>query len=1551
MELQDVAENKPMGLEDFVIEQTDISPTINDVSSSHLAASSSMMTGNISIDHYRSVKDNLHSQSSLNAFLEDKLLHRQHLIDQSVEELTSVLMDERKSIEEKTMYKLGVQTIAQQSVEDQNERNEISYTYLSSDSGSYDNDLVDTSRINMSEIIEDVNDRKYRLQTLINEQLQTTEVGTAAKIVDLAEVIVPFAEWLDAEMLYNDLSKEGDNPALLGSIKQKLTELREKVPTDQREEWAKQVISIINENEQVIFPDGNILTKVQFLNNIILADDYSGAEEFFDNFTSVLDVVGAGALVRSFSRSASGAKATKTLNNLRSQARDVVVRAKAQATSIADNIKDVNPEKSRAIHDITSADETGEAAKAFYGVDRESALASDILPETQKIDDSIPNKTVLDQDQTQLVNDIAKRNTGDYLEDVEKIQVQNKMQSEMQHISGMELRKESLVIGEDLELGGLRIQGLYTPKDSGFKTYDDAQEAFLFSFRHLGLTEKDMTIVKRVGEKYVPTTKTLEDGRKALRDEYVRKHQRIPDDLKPAVDYGVRVDFRYEYNIDDVDVVEYLTTKRNWLDAVQIGQGERGSLTQHLLDSASVLHPRITMPAGRAVDAGAGLRKALVNTFSEFSRAYEKMSKNDRAAMTQYINEANNKGLDFTKQDVLARGFTEEQYQTLRVWRESNDLMYSVTNRDLVQTLNARGFQQYRDKSSNTTFFVKPIARNTVARNSEIFDSVDDSLRSYTKEELNKLYEDGGTIAVLTEPMEIGGQTISTIVVRQSPDLGYTRKLAEGDRVLDYRKSYYPVMYDAEHFIYKRVTTSAGDVYEKTIATAKNQQEAESVLSALQKKEPDVEFYYRRDKAKTDAPNNIDIPSFNVVSNRQLSAQRHRGEKLGDIDSLDQVGYNNLLDPLEAVATQIRSLSERVSLRQYLENTKKRWIKMFEPYLDQELLKDKFGRFSFPTRADQIKGVNSTITKEVRDARTMYNYLRGLEHGYINDIDKAWTSLMHSAADVFGSSKLTKLEELANSASQVRPNQQFKTAAFKLLLSLNPLRQAVVQRYQSAQLVSIFPDYMLGKGFGSDWWNFHKARLGLADDAESIKMFEEFKRTGLTEAVDTNNLVRDDMLTMADLSTAAKLRSTAMAPLRFTQQIGFDAAERGVLEHAWLAFRNEAIQQGKKLTPADYDEIAAKARSFTLSMNRAGEMPYNQNALSGPFQFLQFMHKSALMPFTNRTLTRAQRGKLLAFNTVMFGVPTAALTYVYDLFPEESTSRKILEDGFNDLMLNSIIRTISGDDSDIDFGDLAPTEFGGMQEAVYEMFTNGVFDIFTESPSGSLIFGQNPRITDFFKTAGRWLSLRDDYETPGLETEFRDVAISFMNLSSGFSNSFKALYALETETKINSLGGTTDDNVTVSEAIAQFFGFRTRDEEALRLTKEALYKGRDFNYSDSDMKHDVRAWYTELKKMVTRRGDSVKSEDFNQRVITEALRVFKRHEGKFLAQVRSLIRKDYKNQEESVISEIVKRFGLQDERTVRDTIEKLPENENKDRLRKVFQNFLEAVNEAELSDG
>lgn len=1550
MELNDLKEDTGLTLEDLKAQETS-AVNITSQSASQVAGVE-VATGSItSKEQFQALKQGLLSGEARERFILEQEQKRLDILSDAKQETANVLVDPSLGDDEKQSYLDALQ--APDSQYKYKPLDFLAEQAVVSDGAPDETPQTAASRINWADEIGRSNQLKIDQQAIVNALALQRKQSTAASALDLAEYFVPYAEWIDVWKTLGDAEKElgldaQGNQFLMGNKRKALFELPKQIPVEDRAKLTQQIIDLIDENDQMIFSDGNNLAAIQNLQGMLVDNDYGDFMRWFDNVTGVLEVVGIFKLPSMIKKFAKGAGVLDEV----SKAEKTAVKTAVAPSSPKQVIVSANPEQVRKFHKLEIEDEAGEASEAISGATREESLADDILPQPEMIPGTVKNKVKMNVPEYAEPEEFRVARTREgwaFASPAEVAKTREKLTASLEDIEGMDIHKGSTTIAVDEE-GITTATAFYRPKDSGFKTADEALENAKFAFKHYGLRDEDITLFYKKGDEWIETTQKELSARKALREGYTKAKKAIDPELKDF-EYSVGIKHEYQLRSEDLILDEVLDSGRffgvplNYLDRFPsvFAKWGQGSLVQNFLDAASVIHPQISVAAGQKFDKSIALRKLYVDHFVGFTKVYKKLSKGRRLKMTNYINEANFKGLRFDEAALRADGFNDTEVQALRDWRKGNDAMFHATNADLVKTLRNKGFKVLKHEGSDTRLVVKPIKRGGVNSNTQYYDVATGKMVDGfdSVEDLDNFYEGGGTLTKLQEPMKVGDEWIDVIRSDEKSGSSYTRAMRDDEQVLAYRDGYYPVMYDANFFIDKIITLKGGKEIKKTVASARNKKELEQALKGFRDEELDetvesVVYRPRPDRrSDLEKEESLDEGSFALNVSGGTSSQRMRGERLKDAaGDLHLAGMSNLEDPLQAVNTSISQLSQRLAVRNYMDTTKRRWIETYAEKLG--LKKNKYDEYEWPGDITQVKGSPEVDRQLVADARTMYNYVYSLENSYINGIDEAIKLGVNGIAEIFADLGVTRLEEIFRGVAKSAPTSTAKSAVFKLYLAANPLRQLVIQAHQNVQLAAINPKYMAGP-IAMDLYRIGRAMRGATDDADAVKMLEELTTSGMMDAVDANNLIRSDLLRLADTTALQKVGTITGKPLNIAQKVGFDKAEQSVLVMSWLAHRDMAIKAGTKLDRRAYDEIAGQARAYTYSMNRAGDMPYNSNSLNVIAQFLQVPHKALLQPLTNRTLNKKQRATLLAWNTVNFGVPTGLMTFIYENM-KPGVERDILEYGLEDVVLNSVLSAVSGEEQQIDWGDLAPGEWSGMQDFVVALATTAPGDALAKSPAGSLWFGGNPRLTEMFRTTARFFHL-NDYEDPLLETNFVDVSLAFANLFSGASNVFKAKYAYETGKKISSMGNITDPEVTRWEARVTALGFRTKTEEGTRVIMEEIYGDEKFTSNDVDI------YWNNLKRHITRRGQSLQEAEIGAAALREGLRVFDSNMPKFQQMIISKFQSDATRQDYTVVKKLIEYMGVNSKSDTKNLINKLPDSPHKRELNKMVDNLNENWNE------
>lgn len=1415
---------------------------------------------------------------------------------------------------------------------------------------------AETLRIDLSDSIRKGNELKRQMQARLNAELVKHDPSLAAKVVDIAEFFVPFVEGANVGQVVSKLKSEGGASdylkgiVLTGQSKEELSELIRKVPVEKRMAFTEKVISVINDSENVVLPDGNDFVTIDLLRTALDRGYYTDTDQFVDNIFGVLDVIGVGAPLAAFVQTLRTGrkikKAEKAASELRAAERQArrenrilpeegltpagevekqYVKTRVQPVSLSQNYKEVNPTLSRNVNDLAAQSE--EAAQATYGTNRVEALANDELPDIQRTDGSVPNKTAI-PDKAPKKHRPPPRprqmdfvdNTGAlYITDVEKASAATRVVNDFNNAVGVVTRKEMVTPKSDEIGGGFDINVTYGPKDMGWSNGQQGVDLVKLALRDYGVKDSELTLLKRVGNEYKP--------------------------VKPAKNIGngdYLVQVKYPYKLDNRPTDEWsdFEVKYNFLDRKPHWNGSKGgSMTRHLLDPASLFRTEVAYGANVAVDKSAALEKLLLEEVQDFSKPYSKLPKGRQEVIDQIIKKNNYEGRFPTRAEMKADGLDDKEVNILRSWKETWDLIYWLENEDLVKTLRSRGFGAIEDAITDTRLFGKGISQSQAGKTPRAYDISTGEIRTMSSQEVDDLYKQGGTIADLRQPLRVGEEAAERVIVPNMPEGPYLRGLRDSDTVLNYREGYYTVRYTDPHFIVKRVKDARGNVlYEQAIATAKTRKEADLVSERFSRVEQgDTEFFVRGD---VKGERNVEDQNWELQLAGGRTAQRVRGERLEDSSSpAINPEQNNTLGPVDSLITSVRSVSTRAPMREYIEATKQRAIAQYGEYFP----KGKYGQPQFPSSTSQISPPGKAYDSRVADARTVVEYITFLENGYINSMDEGIRGVLQGLADWFGVKHISSGEKIARAASELPGISNVgRNVAFTLYLALNPLRQVIIQSHQSVQLLALSPKYAF-KGLPGDmaafldmWSHGGRSRLhGTVSDRSKEElegMWQAFQESGLSASIDKQNLVRMSLTQIAETSRIGGRKNPIASGIAASRKAGFDLGENINMMTSWLTFydKQKALSKTGKLSQRELDLVAAKARNFTLNMNRAGDMPYNENIFGMVFQFMQVPHKAVLQVLTNRGLPAREKAQVAAFNTVMYGAPPASAMYtiMQGTLPDDGELRELVVRGLEGYTLNKGISLAGGIDVGIDFSSLAASDMASIYELLTSLMTGDIGEIAANTPAGGLLFGGNARLTEMAKTVAQYTRFVEPEETispPDLSELFKEVA----GLASGMSNFYKARSLMKYQKRYNSYGGIVDAQVNTPEAVARLFGFGTLDEAKKYYVTGKLYEKK------KAFEDDVKEAYKNVKQALTKDGFTPGEYEWQRKVNNWMLAAFK-DSPKAMSIIQRQIKYDVEeNSDMSLFDRIIRTAPYLDKATTRDIINNLPEGQgDKDALRR-----------------
>lgn len=1180
-------------------------------------------------------------------------------------------------------------------------------------------------------------------------------------------------------------------------------------------------------------------------------------------------------------------------------------------------VMNANPGESRMLHSAVMLSEGDEMATALYGVSRNEALIKNVAPQvtdstgrvkfvTPDIEQNLRRSILRELDDT-----IYDPDSGLRFSEAELASARANIVNDYSSAVGVKLHPAMTSVSSEMDGSRVRINAVYTAGDTGWLTPEEAISQTAYALRGRGITSDNITVMKRDGDEFVPVDAKQFAG---VEGEYV-----------------ARVSADEYVDLDDIKDFESINVKRNFLDRF-FGTGENrwGSLQSHVLPITSMLHPRIVSPAMVADDKISLISEALLRKLDTFAKGYVRLPKARQAKMKDYIDEANTNQIPFNRANLTTRGFDPEEIDMLSTWDEFWSIDWKLENLDLIRTLNAQGFE-WMDHP-NFTGAVKPRPKNYAI--TEAYDPATDSIKAIDNKEIDLIYGAGGNIGELKRPIDVAGVMVENVIIRNTPS-EYTRKLTPKDSILEKRDGYYQVHHKAPRFIDETYKDASGKVYTHTIATTGSIKDAKEAVKLLEARYPDRVYKQRGDERGITRGSN-EYWDLNTSSGR--IAQRRRSNLIQQNVGLQSIGATNYVEnPVEAAIKAAASISGRTAMRPVLEAAKERFMKQY----GHLVLQSAPGVKRFPESLNMIAEKGEFTKKEIADARTTWNYITYLENGYVNTVDDIYKNAMRLLGDAAGDRGWTKVERAARTAEEWNPTHTHKGLIFSAYLASNPFRQFIVQSNQGLRALAYNP-----QGFTSGTvYNYFLApfleSFGSKLTKEQADFVSFMKNTGMYQAVSKNNLIRGTLLEASEKSTrAGAAASKVTGGLR---RIGFDVGERFNLQAHAAAVYDEFVRAGKNVTDARVQaEMHDRVRAITLDMNFAGDMPYNQNALSLLMTYMQVPHK-AISAITSRRIPADARNRMLFSDMMMWGVPTETIGKILDLegiSPEDPTTRRIVEDGLQAWYLNQMASWISGDDVKVDYSSLNPFGLDNWAKMLGAMWFDGGISKVIDSSAGSKIFGvgMDSRLgvalnmsTQFFK---------DFYENPDKPVEVLDVLDSWARISSGWNNLQKARMQWALGVAKDKYGMTTDSEVHKAEAVAQFFGFGSEDTRSYYQTLDSLRKS---NKAIVDLAKDDVNKLLQLTQIQT--NGSITA--------AESLRMHSKmmmSTGRFISPTqRALYIKEVSDRlvntpENAIMKEIVKSMGFPDNNQVLDTINRAPIPEaSKEQARRVFRQTRETI--------
>lgn len=1161
--------------------------------------------------------------------------------------------------------------------------------------------------------------------------------------------------------------------------KEKIINHLESLPPEERLQKLKLLTDTITNNSGLILRDKNDLEALTLLQQLGTEGEYGTGSKVMDAVTQVLDAVGVGGIVKG-----TVGKVTKLFPK-------TLVKQAPSPLAPLPAVVSANNQTAKGMYQAVLTSQGDELAQAVSGTTKQDLILH--TEGTQNfVKDAVEAKVVNPDSIGNAIEELRNitRQGGVQYTTEEVIRAEDETRKAFKGALGPTQWDNYTQVGLDGD--AVVVRGFYGNADGGFLRAEDALENARYQFREFEIADDQLKVYQR----------TPEGDYTAVSLDSVRGKDG---------DYIVGLDFRQSLKPSELSPVD---VKRNWLDSIPFLRSKFwGSASRNLFDANSMLPKHITGGMENAVDASTSLDKYLIRTVDDYATRVKGLPKDQQLSLAQAIKDSNFNRVELSDLQLSGKyGLSLEAIDAMKVWRHGWDVNHWLTNLTHVKDMRNKGFQILEHQ--NARLFGKPISKNAQLGN--VYDPDLDVVRALSQQEVDDLYNNGGYFAKLRSPEEFNGKAASHFVVRNNKD-NYLRSLADSDQIVNYIPGYYKVYYNSPRFVVKYGKDANGVQYEQAIAVAGTHKEADLYLRNLARQAGvDVKNFGRvRGDVKQMIPGSDE--EWQISKSAGAINQRHRGQLLQDAGSTVHLGQSDfIVDPLESFVRASSSIARKVALQDNIDLAKERLMTQYKHLMPAD--------GSYPNSWQAIGRQGDMFTKETADARTLWDYIQQQEATIYNLLDEGIKVGLRAMSDALGKAGLGGLERAAGKASEIGFTRDINNFLHQILIKWNPLRQWIVQPIQAMQLFAYSPTAAF-------------KTLNTLDELGAIIM-KKARNVPLTKAEkELDAFVRDwggfagvDRQVMVDGPIRDLHRSSNVLLRAFGRasdgvgKVGFDSAEKFNLLSHLLTVRNKFLIEGKDVTSRRViDEIRAETRALTLSMNSAGDMPYNKSAASLFVKFLQIPHKGLMKITTNRRLDGFTQLRIGAWEAMLFGVPAYAVAEWMDknILSDDPKIREIQTFGYLTYAYNALWRNIAGKDPKANLQSMGPYETDGWRKLWSSVMEDGFMKMFANAPAGSLVMGNNPRLTNAFQKMGSWMRINKYQDNPA---QFLEVITEFAKLSSGFNNAYNYYYVLNTNKELNKLGVKLRDDVDNWTALHELFGIQTTSEAAAYAATDTAKK-------------------------------------------------------------------------------------------------------------------------------
>ncbi len=804
---------------------------------------------------------------------------------------------------------------------------------------------------------------------------------------------------------------------------------------------------------------------------------------------------------------------------------------------------------------------------------------------------------------------------------------------------------------------------------------------------------------------------------------------------------------------------------------------------------------------------------------------------------------------------------TEQQMKGLVALRGGFDTMYELVNERLYRNWQANGFQTASNADVDIPAYHGKILDDTEASRDRTasrtyFDPITEESVSFTRQDLDDLYQGGGRIMKLD--LEVDGPSGSHTRIIIDPEDGYSiYELTTTP--LKYTPGYSIRFYDDPWFVVRKdvnrrvdgdvVSTKFRDTPGKTVFTAPTQSAG----------------LFRVDKLNADAPAGVRyelVPakSLNVTDSAASVKQLiHREGRLfydnRNPEPLKNIYGSNakLEDPVSSIQHATALLSRQIGTEDLLSAVKNAFKNDYQDLIPSGKLDtldvDKVGKEL------RIQFLNSTGDKKTRakDALAIWDYIQlveGVDSPAIGYLRKAGLDLALWASQYGKSQKLEKW------LMSFDPTRTARSATFNLFMVLRPIKQLFLQGSQIMFLSPLDPNHVFGGQVFKDAFalrrGFSKLRSTNFEDGIKNKVYSDMM--GLTNAeynIVARRFEQSGLIDEVDVTAFAggtrKFKKLGIPETRFgtfgyrarqaveairgpMQKFGFDLGEGNNKVFTYSMALRQFQKRNPKLKIADYtddqwDQINISTSNMALGMSRPNNLPYQQGMLGVTTQFLSFGHKSALaLMGQNPAIKGSDAIKIVLGTYVLYGADMyGARDWVEDRARNAGLTNPLLIDilagGMVDTVFNRVWGSVIDDWKDLDIsGTFAP----GIN---LSLINSNIIETMAEQPPYSWAFGPTGSIAgDTLKAIDFGLKLNVGNPDLSPRTKFTQFTTELLTTTVPMFGDMR-FAAVQLDKWYREAGEPEDMRHTLNTILARgLLGVRSREEIARWSVSDKSYE-------------------------------------------------------------------------------------------------------------------------------